>query len=271
MKKLLIAALAVLTIFVLDSCEEETPIKIDFHGCPLEEVYIPESKTFESTNCTFDKSKMIDGASFITGGGSISSLKYYDKTNNTVSYLTYREDLGYCYEIYNADAKGEPIYDEDTYYYHPLMVYLIRINYDRHNRYKWAAKDSKTGKVVVGDAGEIVGSVNLIKDSMLPDQDHALEGWFCGYFDGEDSHYGEENGDKFISFTNVFVWLYNELWSFMDNQQEYGIDTFDSSREGYVDRISKLAAIPWEKTSAVPTRIKGLAIGLDAKGQPIFE
>ena len=266
MKKVLVAITALMVIFALTSCEEKVDwFKVNFHGSPLEEVYIPPNKHYHSNICDFDKTRIIEGATFMHKNEGGVELKYYDKTNNTVSYLVERKNLGYCYEVYNADKDGKPIIESN--YSTPIMAYLIKT--DNYYYYKWAAKDSDKGKVVVGKANQICGSINILKDSTLPEEDEALNGWFCGYFDGENSRKGS-NGDKFKSFANVFVWLGSN--DFMDIQQEQGTDIFNENLEGYVERVSKLAAIPWEKTyEASYIEVKGIAIGLDGNNQPIFD
>lgn len=260
MKRLLIATLAVLTIFVLASCEQSDPYdpdyKINYHGCPLEGIDYKHRRSGDD----------------ITYGSYVCYLnfKYFDKTNGTVSYLGWRDDLGLCYEVYNADEDGKPADAEKE---GPLMAYVMFLGDSGPKWYNWAAKDEKKGVVYEGRAKEIVGSKNILKDSMMPETDDALNGWFCGYIDIEDTYtHKAKYGEPFVSFTDVFVWRGELDTDFIRNQDSYGIDTFNPAYDGFVDRISKLAAIPWVYCDDErPFSPKGMAISMDSKHDLTFE
>lgn len=286
LKKFAVVALAVLATLMIVGCPYpdkpyNTPSLdgLNLHGMPVskddlrvEETYIAEEGKSDwvvvlPTQTCSAPDPVHNDYTYKT-----PTLSHYDPTSKTITILVNRENIGYCYELYNADTSGKILsvtlangYEMPT---DPISSYaLCYADSDiKGVPYMWCAS-SDSGTVYGGTRiREIIYAVNILKDNYFPPFDVALTGFAAAY---------KASDTQYRFFTNIFRYFGSPGMSdvgFLSNQLRKGEDTF-APPEGLVEKISTIAAYEWtvykgdiprtENISNMAKRMDGI--------KPVFE
>lgn len=284
LKKFAVVALAVLATLMIVGCPyPDKPYNapsldgLNLHGMPVskddlrvEETYIAEEGksdwvVFLPTQTCSAPDPVHNDYTYKT-----PTLSHYDPTSKTITILVNRENIGYCYEIYNADASGKIkpiIINEQELPSNPISSYaLCYADSDIEGvPYRWCAS-SDSGTVYGGTRiREIIYAVNILKDNYFPPYDVALTGFAAAY---------KASDTQYRFFTSIFRYFDSQGMGdvgFLSNQLRKGQDTF-ALPEGLV-KISTIAAYEWtvykgqipytENISNMAKRMDGI--------KPVFE
>lgn len=259
-KKFAVVALAVLATLMIVGCPyPDKPYNgpsldgLNLHGMPVSKNDLELSNNTSVSNCYVH----VRGANGFTPDDRVDNrymtptLSYYDPTNKTVTILVNRENIGYCYETYNADASGKISsvtlangYEMPT---DPISSYaLCYADSDIEGvPYRWCAA-SDSGKVYHSEEiREILFAVNILKDSYWPARDVALTGFAAAYPTSEAAYPTSDTTYRF--FTSIFRYFDGQDMGdvrFLTNQLRGEVDTF-APPEGFVEKISTIAAYEW--------------------------
>ena len=252
-KKFLAVALAVLATLMIVGCQQpDQSLRapsldgLNLHDLPVSKDDLSLSNNTSVSTCYV----YMSGANGFTPDDRVDNryktptLSYYNPTSKTITILVNRENIGYCYEIYNADASGKILsvtlangYEMPT---DPISSYaLCYADSDIEGvPYLWCAA-SDSGKAYHGvEIREILYAVNILKDNYMPAYDVALTGFAAAY---------EAYDNQYRFFTNIFRYFDGQDMGdvrFLSNQLRGMGDTF-APPEGFVEKISTIAAYEW--------------------------
>lgn len=252
LKKFAVVALAVLATLMIVGCPyPDKPYNgpsldgLNLHNLPVSKNDLSLSNNTSVSTC-YVHMRGADGFTpddRVDNGHMTPTLSYYNPTSKTITILVNRENIGYCYEIYNADASGKIkpiILNEQEIPSNPISSYaLCYADSDIEGvPYFWCAA-SDSGEVYKGEKiREILFAVNILKDNYMPAYDVALTGFAAAY---------KASDTKFRFFTNIFRYFNNQGVGdvrFLTNQLRGEVDTF-APPEGFVEKISTIAAYEW--------------------------
>ena len=280
LKKFAVVTLAILATLMIVGCQQpEQPYNgpsldgLNLHNLPVSKDDLSLSNNTSASTC-YVHMRGADGFTpddRVDNGYMTPTLSYYNPTSKTITILVNRENIGYCYEIYKADASGKIL--PETYEggielpSNPISSYaLCYADSDIEGvPYFWCAA-SDSGKVYKGEEiREILFAVNILKDNYMPDYDVALTGFAAAY---------KASDNQYRFFTNIFRYFDGDMGDvrFLTNQLRGEVDTF-APPEGFVEKISTIAAYEWTVYKGQIPRtenISNMAKRMDGI-KPVFE